>query len=169
METEKISSQRLAIITGLYICGGMILYFMLMSLFGLAAISELRFLNFVIAGAGAAIAIKYYNRRTQSHIRYLEGLNLSFTAILASAVFFAVFIFFYFSMINPELLDVIKTDAPIMGKYLTPFSASVSVIAEGIVSGLILSFALMQYFKDDTLHSPFKQRGQKSPQPEKES
>jgi hypothetical protein len=169
METQKISSQRLAIITGLYICGAMILYFMLMAFFGLAAISELRFLNFVIAGAGAAIAIKYYNRRTESHIRYLEGLNLCFTAILASALFFAVFIFFYFSVVDPALLNVIKTDAPMMGKYLTPFSASISVIAEGIVSGLILSFALMQYFKDDALHHPYKQRGNKLQEPEKES
>jgi len=169
METPKISSQRLAIITGLYICGAMILYFLLMKSLGLADVAELRFLNFVIAGAGAAAAIRYYNKRTQSHIRYLEGLNLSFTAILSSAVFFAIFVYFYFAAIDPELLAVIKKDAPVMGTYLTPFSASVSVIAEGVVSGLILSFALMQYFKDDDLHHPYKQRGHKLPEPEKES
>jgi hypothetical protein len=140
-----------------------------MKYLGLADVAELRFLNFVIAGAGAAYVIRYYNNKTNSHIRYLEGLNLSFTTILSSAVFFAVFVFAYFSLVNPELLAVIRDDAPMMGKYLTPFSASVTVIAEGVVSALLLSFALMQYFKDDQLHSPYKQRGHKAQAPEKES
>lgn len=169
METRKISIERLAVITGVLICGVMIIYFLLMAIMGLAHVAELRFLNFVIAGAGAACVIKYYMNRTGTHIQYLEGLTLSFVSIIVSAVLFALFIFFYFSKINPELLDVIRVDAPVMGKYLTPFSASITVIAEGIVSGLVLSFSLMQYFKDDALHSPYKQRGPARHSPEKES
>jgi hypothetical protein len=168
METQKISIERLAIITGVFTCAAMIIYFLLMALLGLAHIAELRFLNFVIAAGGAVGAIKYYMNKTGSHIKYLEGLTLSFVSIIVGAVLFALFIFFYFSKINPELLDVIRMDAPVMGKYLTPFSASITVIAEGIVSGLILSFSLMQYFKDDTLHSPYKQRGPARHSPEKE-
>lgn len=168
MEAQKISIERLAVVTGVFICIAMIIYFMLMASMGLAGIAELRFLNFIIAAAGAVMAIRYYNNKTRTHIQYLEGLTLSFVSIIVSAVLFALFIFFYFSRLNPGLLDTIRTDAPIMGKYLTPFSASVSVIAEGIVSGLILSFCLMQYFKDDSLHTPHKQRNSQSHSPEKE-
>jgi hypothetical protein len=168
METKKLSIERTAIVAGLFISIAMTLYFIIMAAAGFAHVAELRFLNFVIAGAGAAAAIKYFNNKTNRHIQYLEGLTLSFVAIAVSSVLFSLFIFFYFSQINPGLLNVIRTDAPMMGKYLTPFSASVAVIAEGVVAGLVLSFTLMQYFKDDTLHSPYKQR-KPDIAPEKES
>jgi hypothetical protein len=158
METQKLSVEKLAVISGVLICIAMILYFIAMTFLHLAHIAELRFLNFLIAISGAYGAIRYYNSKTQSHIQYLNGLMLSFLSILVSAILFAVFIYFYFAAINPKLLEVISVDAPVMGHNLSAFTASVTVIAEGIVSAMVISFCLMQYFKDDTLHNPLAHR-----------
>lgn len=168
METPKLSIEKLAAISGVLICIAMIVYFMTMTYLRLAHIAELRFLNFLIAISGAYAAIRYYNTKTQSHIQYLNGLMLSFLSILVSAVLFALFIYFYFAKANPELLDVIRIDAPVMGQSLSAFTASITVIAEGIVSAMVISFCLMQYFKDDTLHNPLANRDHLLRDPERE-
>jgi len=168
METQRLSIEKLAATSGVLICIAMIVYFMTMTYLHLAHIAELRFLNFLIATSGAYASIRYYNTKTQSHIQYLNGLMLSFLSILVSAVLFALFIYFYFAQANPGLLDVIRVDAPIMGQNLSAFTASITVIAEGIVSAMVISFCLMQYFKDDTLHNPLAHRDRLVREPERE-
>ncbi len=154
MKNENPSTTRLALITGFLICLAMIAYFLIMKLAGLVEIAELRLLNVFIMMGGCALAIRYYNATYNRHIQYLEGIMLSFLSINISAFIFAIFIFIYLSQLDPVLLDALKSNAPVMGKYLTPFSAAFSLIVEGVIAGLIVSFVLMQYFKDDSLHNP---------------
>jgi hypothetical protein len=157
MKTKTISIVNLSLITGLFICLGMMGYFLIMKVANLAHISELRFLNVLILAAGAIGAIKYYNGKTEKHIKYLNGLCLGFSSVLIGSILFAAFIFAYFKVLDPGLLNNIRVDAPVMGTDITPLTAAISVIAEGFVAGLVISFILMQYFKDDTFKAPFKQ------------
>lgn len=156
MNTQKPIIGTIAFVSGLLIFAGMVLYFLLMKFAGFAHIPELRFLNVLLAATGAAGAVMYYNRHSGKHIKYLNGLLLGFSSIMIGSVLFAVFIFTYFTLVDPALLAVISTDAPITGIHISPFTTAISVTAEGAVSGFIISFILMQYFKDDELHDPYK-------------
>ena len=161
MNTEKKSIGQVAFIAGLFTFLGLVLYFIIMKFAGFAHIPELRFLNVLIAAAGGVGAIKYYNGQSPKHIKYLAGLSVSFITIIIGSVLFAAFIFCYFQFADPELLNTIRLDAPVMGIHITPLTAAFSVAAEGMVSGLIVSFIAMQYFKDDALHAPYKSMTQR--------
>ncbi len=168
MNNSKISIYKLAFISGIFICLGMIAYFLIMKLAGFVTIPELRILNAFIVMGGCALTIRYYNNLYQKHIQYLEGLVLCFITIMVSSFLFAFFIFIYLYTIDPGLLDAIKLSAPLLGKYLTPVSAAFSIILEGICSALIISFILMQYFKDDSLHNSKSNVNNDPLMPEKE-
>ena len=155
MNNGKLSITKLSMIAGVLICLAMMAYFFIMKISGLVAIPELRLLNIVIMLIGTWLTIRHYNQRSKSHIQYFEGLSLGFATVQVAITVFAVFIGIYLYKIDPDLLVQIKAHAPMMGKYLTPVSAVVSLLVEGMVSGLVISFIVMQYFKDDTLHSPF--------------
>jgi hypothetical protein len=156
MDTQKPSIGNIALAGGLFIFLGMVLYFLVMKFAGFAHIPELRFLNVLIAAAGGIGAIKYYNSHADKHIKYLNGFMLSFTTIMIGSMLFSFFIFCYFTFIDPQLLTVISIDAPMTGIHISPFTTLISVVSEGAVSGLVISFILMQYFKDDNLHAPYK-------------
>src|ERR1044072_3991889 len=131
MNNGKLSITKLSMIAGVLICLAMMAYFFIMKISGLVAIPELRLLNIVIMLIGTWLTIRHYNQRSKSHIQYFEGLSLGFATVQVAITVFAVFIGIYLYKIDPDLL------------------------VEGMVSGLVISFIVMQYFKDDTLHSPF--------------
>lgn len=160
MDSEKKSLGQVAFIAALFTFIGLVIYFMIMKFAGFVHVSELRFLNVLIAAAGGVGAIKYYNNQSPKHIKYLTGLSICFSTIVISSVLFAAFIFCYLQFADPELLNTIRIDAPVMGINITPLTAAMSVVAEGLVSGLLISFIAMQYYKDDTLHAPYKSMGQ---------
>ncbi len=152
MQTQRTSTQGLSLKAGLMIAGSLIIYFLLMKLLGLIHHAELRAFNFFIAGIGLFLTIRSYKTATHERVNYLEGFSLGFYTAVVSAVAFSVFVYVYL-LLDPGLFLQLKEDAPVMGKYFTPLSAAVTVMAEGTISGLILSFALMQYFKNDRRHS----------------
>ncbi|MES2559357.1 MAG: DUF4199 domain-containing protein [Bacteroidota bacterium] len=150
--------ERQAIITGLIMCFCYIIYFLIMESVGLAAIPEYRIANFIIQIAAVSISIKLYKASTKGNFNYLEGFILGCFSSFISAVLFAAFIYIYLHKINPGLLQSLMDHSSMMGKYLTPFSAALTVTLEGSIAGLIISFAFMQFFKDDGLHNPLKRK-----------
>lgn len=156
MNNEKNSIRQIILTVGFLTFIGMVVYFMVMKVAGFAHISELRFLNVIIAAIGGVSAIRYYNSKHAKRIKYLQGFMLSFASIFSASVLFAGFIFCYFSFIDPELLNVIRVDAPVAGIRISPVTTFISVLTEGAVSALVISFIAMQYFKDDSLHAPYK-------------
>ncbi len=153
METNEISIQKLAIKTGLVTCAGFIIYFMLMIYANLIHVIELRVLNFFILTGGIFFAFRYYKSVAKKKIEYLQGLIFGCTISAVSLVPFAIFTGLYFSQIDPLLLIQFKDHAPMMGAYITPFTVVVTIMVEGMCSGLIISFALMQFFQNDATHT----------------
>ena len=150
--------EKLAIITGVIMSACYIVYFLIMESLGLATVPEYRIANFVIQIAAVAISIKFYKSSSKGNFSYLEGFALGCFSSFVSSILFAGFIYIYFLKINPELLPELMNNSSMMGKYLTPFSASITVAIEGNIAGLIISFAFMQFFKDDALHNPLKKK-----------
>ena len=127
----------------------------------LIGVIELRSLNFAILLIGLILTFRYCRLKSQMHIGYIKGISLGIFTSVVSIVLFALFIYIYFSKVDPLLLQQLRNNAPMMGQYLTPFSAAFTIIVEGGISGLILPFAIMQYYKNDPRYAKQEQQEHK--------
>jgi len=143
MENKNSSFERTAEIFGLFTSIGLILLFVIMKLVGLAEIVELRALNFFIMAAGIIFALKRYKANT-AHFTYLNGLALGLFVAVVGSIIFAIFVFIYTSFLDPAFMDYLIVTQP-FGRYLNPYMVSVAIIIEGIGSGLILAFIVINY------------------------
>lgn len=126
---------------------GMILFFLLMKLMGLVTIVELRFFNFFIMYIGVRYKLHEARRANDGKLEYLQGMLTGFLTSLFTAAFFAVFIFIYLNIDN-SFLAYIKATQP-FGSYITPASASIITVIEGVAGGSIITFALMHMTNRD--------------------
>lgn len=155
METHSNSIGNTGIRVGFYTLLGFIGYFLLMKLLGLTHITELRYLNFFILLSGILYGYKQY-QKDNGKIPFLSGFGLGMMITGISVVLFSAFLFIYFSGIDPHLLATLKSSAPAMvSEYLTPSLAALSVLFEGLSSGLIMNFVLIQYYKSTTVNDEY--------------
>lgn len=152
VETNSISTYTLAIKAGILTFMGFIIYFMFMKYMSLIHIMELRALNILILFSGIHFAIKYFKRVTQKQITYVEGYMLGCSITVISVISFALFSFFYFQFIDPSQIQHLKGNSPMLGINLTPVTIVITIIIEGLISGLILSFSIVQYIQKDSSH-----------------
>lgn len=145
MKTLKNSIQKIGMSTGLMTSLLLIAYFSLMKALNVAQHPELRYFNFFILFGGIYYA--YWQFKEPEHnIDYLPGIGLGFITTIATVIPFVAFLFVYFSYVDPGLLEIIKNSS-VVGDYLSPFSVVGIVGIEGLSSGVIISFMLMQYYK----------------------
>jgi hypothetical protein len=112
-------------------------------------ITELRFLNIFILITGLIVTFRYYRKQTNVlNVPYFEGLGLGVLTSFVSFALFAVFIYYYFLEVDPALLQSLKGNTVMLGNTsMTAFYTAATVVLQGMVSGLIVSFAIMQYYK----------------------
>ncbi len=123
----------------------LIIYFILMKLIGQEANFSLRFLNFfiLIGGVYALLANSYAKSPMPSYFEGLiSGLLLTVTAVVAFVIFLAA----YVSFIDPGFIEILE-NSRIWGNRLSIGEAAFAIFIEGIASGVVISFAWMQYFK----------------------
>jgi len=154
--SQNISFEKTSIKAGVIMCIAYITYFVFMKYMNLLDIAELRSLNFLILAGGLFFTYRYFKLRSHGPIDYIKGFTLGILTTLTSVILFAIFIFFYFSEIDLPLLQQLKDNAPVIGQYLTPFSAAFTIILEGGFSGLLISFSIMQYYKNDPSNAKLK-------------
>jgi hypothetical protein len=159
METKEISIAKLGGISGICIAAGLIAYFLLMKAAGLAQVVGLRAVNLVIMLSGLMLMYNYYRSHTKDKVNYFPGIGLGSVAIAVSVVLFSGFIFFYFWKLDPGLLEDIRHRNPHTANILTPFTSAFEVACEGIGSGAMLVFSLMQYYKGDFLQRTVNEEG----------
>lgn len=152
MKTAKKTIQSVGVTTGLVTSLVLVSYFSIMKAFGFAHVTELRYFNFFILSAGILYAY-YLFRKPGYNIEYFAGAGLGFITTIASVIPFAAFLYAYFTYVDPGLLESIK-NASKMGEYLTPFTVAGAIVVEGMASGVILSFILMQYYKSAGFENP---------------
>lgn len=136
---------------------GLILYFFLMKLLGLIHITELRFLNGVIMAIGIILALKSYKAATGGDIRYFKGLGTGVITAVTGTVIFAAFMVAYISIAGDEMIEMLTAER-YFGERVeaTPGIVIFAVLMlEGLISGFLISFIAMQYFKRDD----YKQTG----------
>ncbi len=146
------SLEKHVIKNGLITTSGLIAFFLMMRIAGLAEVTELRSLNALIMFAGVFLTIrKFKNSEMDTSFGYLSGIASGFFTGIVIAISFSVFVGLYMS-IDPVFLAAIVTDDA-QKEFLNPWTASMVIFIEAMASGMLFSYISMQYLKADTIPS----------------
>jgi hypothetical protein len=145
----KEQIKKLDLKAGLLICAALIAYFLLMRYLDLVQIVELRAFNFVILFFGIILTFRYYKAHFDSEIDYFRGFVLGIFTSLYAVIPFALFVFFYLWKIEPGLVLELKSRSFFMGVEITAEKAAETVLIEGIVSGVLITYVMMQFYKSE--------------------
>jgi hypothetical protein len=134
---------------GLFTALALIGYFLLMKLLGLAHIIELRFLNGLIMATMVTLAIRAYKHSRQGDIGYFHGLGTGIITGALGTVIFATFMVVYIKAFDDALLQVLAGEQYFGERMaITPGIVVFMVLMiEGIISGFMVAFIAMQWFK----------------------
>lgn len=128
---------------GLLITAGLIVYFMIMKFAGLVHVTELRIFNFFIMLGGLFLAYKkFHETDINRQFNYMKAITYGLSTASVGTLLFAVFVFIYVSFLDPALMDTIKEKGP-LGEYLNPWVVSIIIGVEGILSGALASFMII--------------------------
>ena len=125
----------------------LIAYFLLIRTFALENIFYLRLINIFFLLTGIIVAERICSSRVAHKVDYLKGLRIGIQVTLFATIPYAIFMAVYLKT-NHDFAGFIQTHTS-FGKFLTPLPACVAgiVMIEGIVSGFILTYIIMPYFK----------------------
>jgi ABC-type Fe3+-siderophore transport system permease subunit len=137
---------------GLKIAGGLIAFFVIMKVVGLAHIYELRFLNVFIQVGGIYYALKKFKQTHEEHMNYFRALITGVATGAVSSAVFAIFLFVYMSVDSSFMQGIIDNEP--MGRYLNPYITAFMVALEGLFSGLLFTFIIINYVDTDDVNDP---------------
>jgi hypothetical protein len=133
---------------GIRIAVGVIAFFLLMKFAGFFHIVELRMLNLVILVAGIYLALKKFRQTHQDHLNYFRALVVGVATGAIGSIIFAVFLFIYVALIDTDFMVWLQTNEA-MGRFLNPYIVAFIVALEGVFSGLLVTFVLINYIQTD--------------------
>lgn len=137
---------------GLKIAGGLVAFFLVMKLLGLAHHYELRFLNVFIQVGGIFFALKKFKQTHEEHMNYFRALITGVATGAIASVVFALFLFVYMSVDSSFMQGIIENEP--MGRYLNPYITAFMVALEGLFSGLLFTFIIINYVDTDDVNDP---------------
>lgn len=132
-------------IAGILMCASFVGFFLLMQLLGLAEMVWLRSFNGLFLATGIFLLVRNFASRNGESLEMLDGLRLGLRATAIAVLPFSFFMYLVLSF-NPEFLHLIQNTAD-FGSFITPFSAAGMITVEGLVSGFMISYIMMMYFK----------------------
>lgn len=135
---------------GLRIAAGLTGFFLIMKLIGLSHHVELRLLNLFILSGGVYMALKKFKQVHDERLNYFRGLITGVATAAIGSVVFAFFLFIYMQL-DSDMMQFIIENEP-MGRYMNPYIASFIVALEGVFSGLLVTFVLMNYVNSDEVN-----------------
>jgi drug/metabolite transporter (DMT)-like permease len=131
--------------TGALIFSGFMGYFLIMRAIGLHEVFTLRYLNALFLVAGIALAMHSYKSNMKDSVDYKKGLQMGMFITLVAVLPFAVFIYLYLN-IDDGFLNLVEKDARLR-EFVSPATVAGFICLEGICSGSIITFVVMQYFR----------------------
>ena len=150
MRTEAVLDTHLAKYArnyGLITAAILISFFLLMGLFNLQEITGLRYFNFLFLFGGVMIGLRNFHRDTRTtHTNYWNGFLLAVGISAVSGIVFSTFMYVVMKFIQPEFgaaiinaIDFAEVNVEVL---------SLVIFIEAIVSGFMVAFIAMQYFKN---------------------
>jgi hypothetical protein len=137
---------------GVRIAIGLIVFFIVMKLIGFAHHAELRLLNLLILVGGVYYALKRFKSTHEDRLNYFRALVTGVATAAVGSLIFSVFLFTYMQA-DESLMQSIRGNEP-MGHYLNPYIASFIVALEGVFSGLLVTFILINYVNTEEVNVP---------------
>lgn len=138
---------RIPEIYGTFIALGLIFYFLISYLTGFVQIVELRLFNLAILVCGIYFALKQFKETHQDHLNYFQALVTGIASATIGISTFVVFLFIMFQ-IDHSMFEKVVKNAP-MGQYLDAYIATFAVWIEGIFSGFMATFILINFIHTD--------------------
>lgn len=137
---------------GLKIAGGLTAYFLLMFVIDKGHHVELRLLNLFILAAGIFFGLKKFKQTHEDHLNYFRAL---ITGVAIGAVGSGIFgvLLFIFLTVDTEFMTTMMQNEQ-MGLHLNPYMASFIVVLEGVFSGLLVTFVLINWVTTDDVNDP---------------
>ncbi len=142
-----ISLGRTGLMAGFLTTLFLIIYFMLMRAMGITGQAGAWLINFIILFGGINYCYRYYRIRTEPNVEYLPGIMLGTEVAAVSVITYTAFIYLYFSFIDANSLGILNNNILFMTEELTPTRAAFATFIEGLSSGIVISFIMMQYYK----------------------
>lgn len=124
-------------------------YFLIMKILGLIHVPELRIFNALIMFYGVFQAIKRAKVEL-NEFNYFKGIGAGILTAFVATFFFSLFGVFYLSFIDPNFIMSIKVNEP-LGIYMNQYSASLQIFIEGSASGVLFSYASLQWLREPYL------------------
>lgn len=137
---------------GMRIALGLIVFFVTMHLLGLSHHVELRLLNLIILVVGVYFALKKFRDLHDSHLNYFRALATGVSTAAIGSCIFAAFLFIYMSVDDSLMRSIIENEP--MGRYMNPYIAAFIVALEGVFSGLLVTFILINFVATDEVNEP---------------
>jgi len=137
---------------GLKITAGLVLFFVFMRIIGLHHHVELRLVNLIILSVGIYYALKKFKGTHGDHMNYFRGLITGVAAAAVSSTLFGIFMFLYMKLDSGLMQSIIDNEP--MGHYLNPYISSFIVALEGLFSGMLVTFLLMNSINTDDVNEP---------------
>lgn len=135
---------------GLFIAIGLVAFFLIMRLFGLLYIVELRAFNLAIVVLGILGAMKTMQKTLPERFTYFQGIGTGILTGIIGSVVFSLFLFFYVSFFDSGLMQSIIENEP-MGRFMNPYIVSVIISVEGIASSMLVAFIIINYLDPQKL------------------
>lgn len=133
--------KKIALKYGLWMFIGFTVFFLLMHILGLSKNHNLRVFNGIIHISMIYMAIRDFRSQNKSTVsNYVSGVAMGMYVSFIGVLTFALFQFFYLNIDEVFMQSLIADNS--VGAYLTPFTASLFIFAEGIAISLIGSYIL---------------------------
>ena len=137
---------------GVKIAGGLIVFFLAMKISGFVHVVELRLFNVIILAGGVFLALRKFKQTHADHMNYFRGLITGVATGAIGSLIFAIFLFIYMKA-DQSLMDSIIANDP-MGRYLNAYISAFIVALEGVFSGLLVTFVLLNWVNTDDVNDP---------------
>ncbi|MFL1894663.1 DUF4199 domain-containing protein [Aquimarina sp. 2-A2] len=137
----------LPITYGIIIAVGLIVYFMLLSLFGVQTKPVFSLGNGVIVALGLYTVMKRYKAEKGSNFEYQKGFMAGLLTGFNATIIFTVFFAIYVTNINPDFLPMM------LDNWSSHYHVGVGIVVfvaaiMGFATTFVLTLSFMQLFKD---------------------
>ena len=149
--SQETYMNRISVKSGILTSSGLILYFLLMRAFNLHYNLMLHYLNIIVLFLGLRYSLKHIKLIT-GNIKYFEGLKSGIIVSLLSVIIFNIFMFTYMVFIDQAFYDFMMEKISfgnVFSRQETIFGMMGLITIEGLSSGFIITFILMQYYKSE--------------------
>lgn len=122
---------------------GFLLYFLLMKALNLSENYNFRIFNGIIHLILLYMAIRAYRNQFPEEFNVLSGVSVGVMSSAVGVVPFALFQLIYLN-IDTDFMQYLQDNVSMIGEYLTPFSAALILIMEGLAVSFVASYVFVR-------------------------